>query len=141
MDYDEPDFIPKLEPELDAEYAYLNSHYKSLVRTRIIKRLRSLPQNQGKEDFGNIPDSILGNIVALADKNNLLKAAELIYGIKLTNPATAGTMLETIELLTAVLERFPSEIAILHRLYEMMDNEVRCVEIVAEMELMFLKEE
>ena len=132
---------PRTEPDLKPEYAHLNDLFKSRIRARIENRLRSLQEKQRNQNFGTMPDFILGHILILADSNNLAAAAEKIYEIKLRDPENAGTLFQTIETLTKISEMFPTETSILRRLYEMMENNAACVEIVAEMEVMLLSDE
>ena len=127
---------PKTESALKPEYAKLHDRIKSCIRTRIKKRLLTIPENRRPPDFESLPDYFLFQILTLADKRFFTRSRSMTINLDPKNPRTLIVVAGLGNSLKIVRKKFSREISILRKLYELMDQNTDCSEIVAKMERM-----
>ncbi len=128
---------PKIESRFKPEYAELNDRFKSRIRTRIKKRLLTIPEDHRTREFGIMPNYFLFQILTLADKRFFTRSSTIdLCGLDPDNSGTLCVVAGLGDSLKIVRKKFSREISILRKLYELMDQNTDCSEIVAKMELM-----
>lgn len=118
-------------------YQDLNEHFRDKIRERVSRKLKESHQEQPVD--AGIRDYVVGVIIIIADENNLVRAAERLFEMKQANPDTAGTLDSALEAVTAVYSRFPTEVSILHDLYQMQEVQADIMDIIAHMEIRLLE--
>ena len=127
---------PKTESPFKPKYAELNDRFKSRILTRIKKRLLTIPENERPSDFDSLPDYFLFQILTLADKRFFTRSRRMTVNFDPKNPRTLIVLAGLGDSLNIVRKKFSKEISILRKLYEMIDQNTDCAEIVAKMERM-----
>lgn len=121
-------------PEMHNEQ--LRNYFGERVRVRIERRLQAIAEATQASDFDVHENSylILSFVVILAEEENLARATDRIYQLKLANPATATSWDATRAALVPILDKFSKEVAILHDLHQMQAGAANCAAIIAHME-------
>jgi hypothetical protein len=121
------------------QYKDLNGHFRERIRARVQEKLQKAKPATGGRVDPTIRDYLVGVIILSADENNLVRAAERLYEMEQTNPATAGSYEDALFTVTEISSQFRTEVSILVDLYQMQVNHEDIKDIIAHTELRLLE--
>src|SRR5205807_9092309 len=96
-------------------------------------------QPSGPTWDSNTRDVIVLCIILLADENNLSRAANRLYEMKRTSAPDSIQLDDAVLWVAKAHEGFPTEVSILHDLYQMQEAQTDIKEIIAHTELRLLE--